>query len=161
MIQNPHNPYNCPRCHSENAQSFQMIYQSGTSTGTYSGVSYGHNVGVIGTGGSSRSQNLLARQLAPPRMRGIGSGAIISAGFGAGLTGLFLLIVSIFIGSYGLPTLAIITLFVAAVAAISVCILILMYFSKITNKQNELIKIEIEKWQHSWMCLKCGNTWYV
>lgn len=64
--------YMCPKCHSENIQSFRLVYTGGVTTTDSStsgvGIGAGHlGVGVAGTSSVSTSQ--LAEEVAPPRKK--------------------------------------------------------------------------------------------
>ncbi len=146
--------FNCPRCGSGNASSFQMIYQSGTQTGNFKAVSYGLKAGVIGTGGKTNSQSILANQTAPPPMPGVTAEHVIVA--------VVVGVVCIAVFNFALSATG-----REAPAALAVMIFIasslgfLIYNGRKIAQKRELWQSKIKTWENSWMCLKCGDTWIV
>lgn len=140
--------FDCPQCRSNQTSSFQMIYQGGTSTGTHKSISYGANVGIIGTGGKSSSQSLLAQQVAPPPMPKLTNSDKFFAVccFLVG-TAIFNALISNQIPLFG---------FVFGLALAGG---FLFFKSEQIAVKRNLWKQTIQQWQNSWMCLRCGFTW--
>jgi hypothetical protein len=122
----------CPRCHSEDIRTFEMVYKSGSSSANSIGITMSGELGQART----RSMTDLASEVAPPDMSGPGCfSIIISVGLG--------MIVGALIHPMGGPLIGGILGLVARVG-------IHLAGAGDRDQQNE-------KWRKSWMCMKCGN----
>ena len=73
------NKYECPNCHSEYIQRFEVVYEGGMSdlSLTTFGVGLGDDLGV-GVGGSGGiSQTMLSEEVAPPLQRSVAEPALL------------------------------------------------------------------------------------
>jgi hypothetical protein len=52
-------------------------------------------------------------------------------------------------------------LFVGFLAAVSFSIWMWKHFSSQENKREAAYKAALVRWQHSWICLRCGHTFTV
>lgn len=165
--------YRCSRCHSDDTSSYEMIYQSGTNTGRFSSVSYNYNVGLISTGGKSKSQSLLAQQVTPPKMpssTGCGKFVLVFLLLMIAATIFLTFTISGFVlggKAFGDFNGTVIVGGIAAILGGSLAFVFLKYFSNQLDKQNNPKEQkanwqkEYAKWQNSWLCLKCGNRWFL
>lgn len=145
---------NCPRCHSDYTNSFQVIYTGGNSTDSFKTLSYSLNTGALGTGWYSGQPTLLVRRASPPIKPEKNASEIIAALlFGT----LVAIIFNILISPIG-PTLAPILSLVAGVVVFAV--IVRVSIDKHNEKEKKW-KQDIANWQRAWMCLKCGQTWMV
>lgn len=148
--------FKCPRCHSDNTASFPMIYQGGTTTGNFSALSYGTNAGVIGTGGKTKSQSLLAQQTAPPQKQNNGClHAFITVLILFGSMFVFTLVMTALVGESSLTGL------LAFIFGMVATIFYAVHINRNSKAENKVWREQIAQWEKSWMCLKCGNKWYM
>jgi MFS-type transporter involved in bile tolerance (Atg22 family) len=143
--------HNCPQCGSENTSTFAMINRGGTTTGSFGAVSYGLNAGVIGTKGKTSNQSVLAQQTAPPPKAGRGAGVYVLAGF-AGLVGYGL--INAILNMFGYELISVMGLVVFAV----VSFIAYVFLDKHERAKTSEWEDEMQTWNNSWMCLKCGFT---
>ena len=63
--------FTCPHCHSDNIQSFEMVYSNGVSTSTHStiGVGFAGRFGVGTATTNSTSVTNLSQSVAPPEKK--------------------------------------------------------------------------------------------
>src|SRR4051812_31312937 len=76
----------CPKCKSTDTQSFQMAYDSGTSSGVVRIASYSDPVGLTSTAGRVTSQTALAKKIAPPTKPSADAVMVVSMLIGAFLS---------------------------------------------------------------------------
>lgn len=145
---------NCPKCGSDNTQSFKMANQMGTTSGKLGGVGLSAD-GDIGLGGGvSSARTGVAKLTAPPEHEH-------SAGRSVAIILLLLVANSaIFI------LLMLVLQPIPAVIGGSVLAIGLSGFTYYKLKQSNpkaeaAYKAAMMKWEHSWICMKCGNTFYV
>ena len=144
-------PANCPRCESSDTRSFPMVHVSGTSLAR-------NAQGVL-----FEQQTTLASHVTPPfRPRASHTFALI-AGFAALTIATILgILVSSILGSIIDPAklTAPFLLFIAASAGAS-----LFAGNKLDLRTHETNMIgyrsALDKWQRSWLCLRCGSNWLV
>lgn len=147
--------YSCPRCHSDNTSSFPMIYNSGTTTGRFSAISYGEGTGLIGTGGKTRSQSLLAQQAAPPPPPKDSRFLVLAVVAIIGFIVVFPVLIVIAIEK---------NISVTLVVAITILLYVAFSFfyyrfnQESANLEKQLFQVRYADWSQSWMCLKCGNA---
>ena len=140
----------CPQCHSENIQSYQMVYSqnvsttNNTTTGMAVGYSGGFGVGVGGANTTGVSVTNLGQSVAPPSRRGYSSSGCLWA----------------ILAMMSLPGMV-----VGKGEMLILPVLLLGgYFYYGYRKEQEAKKWNQEvwpqlydKWQHSYMCMKCGH----
>lgn len=164
MIQNNQIPNNvtgeqqfcCPQCHSENVQSFEIIYNQNLSTSNHTTAGVGMTLGGKLGGGVAKttgtSVTALGETVAPPAKAAadkFGCGTVIIVILATTALQLLLYFIS--------PTLS----EKAGILWIPACIFI--YIQR-KNKQKEAEKWNQEvwpklydEWRHSYMCMKCGH----
>jgi hypothetical protein len=143
----------CNKCAATNTQRVAMAYSSGTSNAKLTGLTFseGDSFGVVS--GKSTSQTLLARQLRPPTGPSYIFNTAVAA-FGAiGAGVLMFLSFAICFGNVGYSFLA------AFFGAIMVAGVAFWQLDKNFKSQEAKYKRELWRWQNSWVCLRCGNTW--
>ena len=139
--------FECPCCHSDAIQKYSIVYQNGTSNvqlNTYGGgiSSGGHGGGYAYSTGTSQSQ--LAASVAPPEPKStIWKYCFATLGAALFLGGLFRLdfnnILSgiVYGGGFG-------------------------FWAYKSNQYNNTEYRELyEKWQRSYICLKCGHRFMI
>lgn len=145
--------HTCPKCGSDHIQTFQMIWDSGTSTAVHDttgvGVGVGSGGGIgLGFGGArtqSASVSTLAAKVAPPTAKAIPKFFY----FGLVMGALMVLIVKP-------PTISeMIVVKILGVAAIAGCGYNIFRIQK-WNKE-ELPPL-VAAWEKQWLCHKCGNS---
>lgn len=153
--------YDCPRCHSQQTASFEMMHAQGTQSGNISAstVSFGGDFGL--TSGQFNSQTALAGRLTPPvapRMRG---GIQILIVVGA-------IVLGTFIGGGILEGLdAVIGLSRDTVLMVLPFILIVgfllygLYFYNrfVQQKKMPVYREQLREWSNSMVCSRCGYMW--
>jgi hypothetical protein len=120
-----------------------MAYSTGTSFGRTAIVGMTGDGGVGVASARNSAQTVLATKVKPPSTSTAEAAAVIVAGF---IIGAF---VAIFIS-------LIIGIVISGIAG-SIAVAI--------NKNTPAVNLDpkdqaaLRKWQRSWICLKCGNTW--
>lgn len=154
----------CPKCKSEDTQSFQMAYQTGTSKGRINAGTYSEGGGFGMAGGAVSTQTMLAGKLKPPAnaetfMWGIVAVVVIVVMFLVTLGGT-LVTEMVFTG-----TSPLIAFLCSAGLGILAGVGVLFVLSKTEGPKIEKIRNEYEKamhkWSHSWICLRCGKEWMI
>ena len=143
----------CPKCACADTQSYEMAYQTGTSSGRINTLSYNADVGFIGTGGTVTNRTMLASQVSPP----VASDETVEILVGFVLSIILLTITSIFlfsvIGVLGFPL---------GFVIIGGLVFGLYKLTKPTRQKNKLnYEQNIAKWSRSWICLRCGASWII
>jgi hypothetical protein len=131
----PHQPRGkcCPRCHSEDIRTFEMIYKSGSSNSNTIGITLSGELGQART----RSMSDLASEVAPPDMSGPGCFSIVMAtAFG--------LIIGMAVNPTGAGPI------VGAILGLVIRMGIYLVGASDRDAQ-------YETWKKSWMCMKCGH----
>lgn len=138
----------CPRCKSQNVSTLSMIYQSGSSAGSFKAISYGLNAGVIGTGGKTKNQTYLAQSAAPPKMPQLQTADWLFA---------------FFIGAVAFWVIADATGTPAAGAVAFVIGLFgfIGFRFYLIEQAKQKWKVKIKEWESTWMCLACGASFQV
>ena len=153
----------CPRYHSENTQSFEMVYSSGTSKGSVAALSFDVDSGsVISTGGAVSRQSNLAASVAPPLPPPMGANQIIVKGLIACLTALVVGLMAWWATGYFLS--ADVATFIGVGLAIVIVIAGIAWGGYIesvrhTKNMEEFKRVKLADWRRSWICLRCGHRW--
>ncbi len=136
----------CPNCKSEEVKTYPILFEMGTTQGDFEGIglSLGAGMSVGGFGGSTKSQTLLAKRVAPPKPPSSNMAGVLSL-----VT--LLLAVGAFMGT---GKEAIILGGVALVFAAMSALLIAGHF----GQRRDYPKL-VRRWQKSWFCLRCGRAW--
>lgn len=135
------NKYECPNCHSEYIQRFEVVYEGGMSdlSLTTFGVGLGDDLGV-GVGGSGGiSQTMLSEEVAPPLQRSVAEPALFGIVFG----GVLFFVLSVFLNWFVVGLLAFLVVMAFGI--------VVAYANHKWNKQvwPELM----DAWDHSYICL--------
>jgi len=131
-----------------------MIYQSGTSVGSVSGIGIDGDGGFGLASGRGVSHTLLARKAAPPSspIFYLVLGFIfIVGGFFATFTG----------ASYTVLYFSV-TLWAPLIGfclAVAVGVLAFKVIYDGYKKHQAEYEIQADRWENSWMCLRCGYSW--
>ncbi len=164
--------YSCPRCQSENFQSFPIIFESGTSSSHFSAVGIGvgsgnyHDATIYG--GSGQTRSALANRVAPPS-RADSTGAVLLLVFSV------VLFMIVAVGGVFLYSIwrdaktehATEASLLCAVIFLAPCLVLgLFFFSK---SQRDIAKAArfnesrwprlYDEWERSFLCLRCGFDW--
>lgn len=123
----------CPRCHSEDIRTFEMVYKSGSSSANTIGITMSGDLGQART----RSMTDLASEVAPPDMSGPGCFST----FMAIALGLIIGTAMNPMGPGGL---------IGAIGGLVIRLGI--HFAGASDRD-----AQYERWKKSWMCMKCGN----
>jgi len=142
----------CPHCDSDNTRRVSVIYQTGTSVGSFGGIGVSLDGDVGSFGGISASQTLFARNFQPPARPSSNPIGLIVLTLGCGFvfasfayySGAF-----DFKPSQGWILVAVIGVLLLGAAMI---ILIADY-----DKKNRTHHSALKRWAHQWVCLRCGN----
>lgn len=156
----------CSKCGSDNTQSFKVAHKLGTSSG------FGVGVGMSGDGeagvgtGFSRQRTGIAQITKPPSKGGSVVESLV--------TMLVAVIIFNFVGAFASLFIAWATnselasvsvwiagLFIGFLAALAFSIFCWKRTAAQQSKQKIAHKAAMMKWEHSWICLKCGHTFYV
>lgn len=164
----------CPDCASSDTQSFQMAYQTGTSSGNLSVATYNPHTGFGVGGGKTSNQTILANQVRPP-VAPSNSGCANVLAFCL----LFLMVFSISwtlpviivgkIASVSAPNASGMITGAAAILFIVPAVVVAIYAYSYLQKgsaENEKRYLadyqnEIARWSKSWICLRCGCVWLI
>lgn len=145
--------HNCPACHSESTQSFEMAYHSGTSQNNFSGSGYGFQAGNINISGTSYSQSNLAGYTSPPKRPSPFLLAIILT-FVIPVLSFTPLVLAYFTSKFKFGLYIIIDI-ALILAGYVFCALFLSPPAWAKYKE------QLRGWKRSWICLRCGNTFYL
>ena len=145
----------CPKCNSNDTQSFQMAYQTGTSKGRVQTTSYNGELGVSIGSANVSSQTVLASKIQPPiepKHDTFLGGIII-----VGVTWLF----AIYIAANGSKMLGFI--FGCLCTFLEIVFILAFYkrWARQASKAQDEYKSVIAIWLRSWICLRCGANWKV
>ena len=143
-----------------------MANKSGTTSGFVVGaaVTGDGDLGVVP--GFSRQKTGIAKLTEPPKKEG-GAGESLALIFiaivifnviGVVCTGLFSLVLSV---PFESVSIWIAGLFVGLLAAVAFGIFMWKRTEDQKGKVEAAYKAALMKWKHSWICLKCGNTYYI
>ena len=124
----------CPHCHSEHIQKCSIVYQNGASQIT---TSNGEEVRIIGEGLTQ-----LAQQVAPPAKKETHWGAMVISGFLAVLlltSGLFIVGVILGVIAFGLYGSS----------------------DEAAKFNKEEYPILYNQWCNSYICNRCGHTFFL
>jgi hypothetical protein len=140
----------CPYCESEDCKKVSLVFEAGTSAGSFAGVGAagaGYSGGsALGGGvsvGNTSNQTLLAQRLAPPAKPDA------SVAIAAGLV----TFVALIFGFSGRSVSGV----VLAVAAING--LVAVFAGLVYSERQKSYPILLARWQDLWMCLRCGRQW--
>ncbi|MCX6985663.1 MAG: hypothetical protein NT118_13080 [Lentisphaerae bacterium] len=157
----------CPKCGSESIARCEMVYASGTKTGTISGTMIGFDVGNdgisprIGVGSvGTQSQSLIAQYASPPEKP-------MSRNVKWGLFGLFVgflpLVFAIIVRLLSTDILLSSSVDIFSISLIALVIgpIIGLIFASIAGKSKEEKEYggKMGAWRLSWICTTCGNKW--
>ena len=130
-----------------------MANKSGTSSGVMIGV--GSSRGGLGVGGGYQtSKSELAKLTAPPVPDGTA---------GESIALIFLLIVEFNLVAVGLSIFIsfFTAIFIAIPLTIATAIFGIYRSKRNAPKREATYKAAMRRWEHSWICLRCGNNFVV
>lgn len=137
--------FECPQCHSDNIQKYEVAYMSGSSTST----SMTAGVGIFGDAGSgvaktsTSSMTDMAQTVAPPQKKGLVKKFLIS--------GFVLAMILSGIGSE-------VSKYLSAPFFLAGWVIAGYWVYKTNYLWNQNVYPQLmEQWHHSYICLKCGN----
>lgn len=142
---------NCPHCKSDHCQTLPMIWNSGLSSGSSTGVAYTFGVGATVAQGHSTSVTALAQQAAPP-VRPSSSPVLFVLLAAVVVFFLLLALVSAAV-SY---VVAAIFVFLGIVV-LGVGVTGLVFLQKAKEQDIQSYNYWFDIWQKTWMCLRCGT----
>lgn len=140
--------YVCPHCGSDQVQRYSVAFAGGISDVNTNTVGVGLTGNGLGVGGAKTrgtSQTALSMSVAPPEKYGYGKeilkafGIVILANLVLGMT-------------IGNNAFAGVLSWVAGGAY-----LYFHTYQKYYNYNKNIWPKEMEQWEHSWLCMKCGN----
>lgn len=151
------NNFVCPHCGSDQIQRYSVAYANGISNVNTNTVGVGITKGGLGIGGAKTtgtSQTALSQSVAPPEKFNIIKWVIASVIIAPIACTLFFAIVEVVTGFSAIKIWSILN-FASIVAA-------LYYFPYRFYQYNKNVyPQEMERWQHSWLCAKCGHRFYL
>jgi predicted nucleic-acid-binding Zn-ribbon protein len=139
----------CPKCASDNTQSFEMAYQTGTSSAAMIGISQPGGIAA----GAGKSSSALAKNVKPPEKESVGEsiGIIVAMIIVFNFLGVALMVlVDPFVG-----------IFAAIILTIGGGIFGVIKSGKGKAEKDRVFQVAMKRWRQSWICLKCGGTWMV
>ena len=139
--------FDCPRCQSSDTRSFEMAYAMNTTTAQTGAIGYTLGVGPTVAKAKTTGQTGLASRIAPPTNPGLGAGRSIAIAFASAL------IVGSVVGQSAAGGT------VGFWLGVLVFIATFVIMAKYENGQTEEYNQKLEKWRHSWICMRCGSTW--
>lgn len=145
--------YRCTKCHSDNTQSFEVAYHGGTFENSFSGSGYSYEAGRVNVSGTSRQQSDIAAYTSPPKRPRPYLPAIILT-----FAVPFLFGVQIIVAYLRSPIKFVIYSSIAFGVIVAAYLVCGMIFSP---KQWARYHHQFSQWQHSWICLRCGHTFYL
>jgi len=146
--------HDCPKCGSAETKSFAVANKMGTSSGGMVGVGMGGG-GDLGIGGGLGKQRTeLAKHTAPPKP---------PQGAGTSIVLIILLVIAFNFVAVGLMVFisGFIAIPVAIVVTVILAIIGIKQSKKSEPKEQAAYKAAMMKWEHSWICLRCGESFYV
>lgn len=157
----------CPKCNSENTQSFEMAHRAGSTSGfaVGAGVTSEGDIGVIPA--YSRQRTGVAKLTEPPQKDAGGAGESLALIFIALVifnvvsivtVGLLSLVLDL---AFDSVSLWIVGLFIGLLASVAFGVFMWKRTEGQKGKVEAAYKAALMKWQHSWLCLKCGKTFYI
>lgn len=144
----------CPKCHSENIQSYELIYSQNVSNSSHMttgiGTTFGGNIGAGFATTSGTSVTALGETVAPPALKPTKKD--LKKGCLSGVIAFF--IAFILFAMTRSETIALLAFFAVTAGA--------AFLGRKEIKQNEQWNREVypkllNEWKHSYMCLKCGH----
>lgn len=142
---------NCARCGSQETQRFAMVYQAGTQqihtqsqSAPYFSWAAITGIGGVVTKTDGNVSSMLAGKTTPPEKRPMGAAALM-------------LVLAVVLISAG-PWLGHMELAIAGA--------VMLLIGSYQGWQNHIYNVRqwpdlYQHWQHEWICLRCGNTFYV
>lgn len=137
----------CPKCHSENTQTLEMVYKQGTHNtsgsvdlGGVAVASGGFGVGAATGSMSGTSQSKLAWEARPPEQMGYGFEMFLCF-----VAGFLVLLGMLFTGAWGFH--------VAGLAILAFA----LRMARGTHRYRKAFPETVIRWKSSWVCLRCGT----
>ena len=144
--------YRCPACRSEQIQSFQMAYHAGTSQNTFHGSGYSFEAGSVSVSGTSHNQTYLADLTSPPSRPRPFLLAIIAT-FVIPFFSTMPLLMAYLTSPLKFKMILLID-FVLIAAVYALC-------GIFAPAQWKKYRQRYAEWEQAWICLRCGNSFYL
>ena len=135
----------CPHCHSDNIQSFEMVYNNGVSTGTHSTVGMGFAGGKFGIGTAttnSVSVTNLSQSVAPPQKHSY----VKAIGLGLLAVCVLQIVCQALIGK----------VFGGLISWVAFAGMIYWVYKDVYCWNRDVYPKLLDEWYDSYLCLKCG-----
>lgn len=145
--------YNCPRCRSSQTQSFEVAYHGGTSQNNFSGSGYSYQAGNVNVSGTTYSQSNLAGYTSPPKRPNPFLFAVILT-FVIPVLSFMPLVLAYFTSPFKFA------LYIAIDAGLIVGAYVLSGIF-LSPPAWAKYKKAFADWKRSWICTRCGNTFYL
>ncbi|HEX8267460.1 MAG TPA: hypothetical protein VF596_18820 [Pyrinomonadaceae bacterium] len=140
-----------------------MVWQSGTSFGRVGGnaVSVGMDgsIGVAGFGGNTKNQSVLASRLQPPTQPDASGSTLVFGSFSL-IVWLVLTIASAYVFGMESTLSVVIGQIVLIAFSVGMFIFLTKYSAADFKGKMTIYQKEAELWAKSWICHRCGNTWF-
>ena len=136
----------CPHCHSDNIRRFELIYHGSITNSSSSTIGVGYGGGGFGIGSASTdttSITNLGKTVAPPEKRSY-IWSIIGGLIGVCLLQVFLQF--IFGRTFG-----------GLMSYVAFAGMVYLIYQEVYCWNRDVYPQLINQWQHSYLCLKCGN----
>lgn len=139
----------CPKCNSNETNSFEMVYQTGTSSGVGVGVGVGAGGKVMLGVGASTNKTLLAKKVAPPAKPTKTPFWIIGYFVFSLLSSLPIVFLWNSLGFWSFA--------IGFLLGGGGFVAILLLGDRVITKETSEYESNFRKWKLNWMCLKCGK----
>ena len=151
----------CPSCGSENVQSFQVIYETGThsSSGLVAGAIHGAGPAMGAVLG--RKQSIAAAEAAPPSKRIPFREKMMIIGGGLAATVGIIAIAISHVSYSGLNLKNVLASLLLVSCGIGIAWLGLAKEAKVSDWNKSVWPKLHEKWLRSFRCLKCGRSFHL
>jgi len=153
----------CPKCNSEDTQSFQMAYKTGTTSGVIGMGTYSDG-GLGVTRGTVKSQSDLARSLKPPTNPAPNVVIVLCVLVSAAILFLAFLVITFIpfaVASSSVIWWTVGISFAAPLIAIGVSYMTWQSRRAELRAAEVAFRTAMHSWSHSWICLRCGGSWLI
>lgn len=142
----------CPNCDSENTVKCSVVYQTGTTTGSFGGIGVDLQGDVGGFGGITSSQTLLAQTVSPPKAPSSSPVGMVLLIIGGALIFFSLAYYSVIFAFDRSRIWGFVLIIGVLIVTCGLVVLSIDHSSKAKLHSFALIK-----WGRQWVCLRCGT----